>query len=37
MEMMKSHGDFRNGLMTIQMQCMGCFVGFRDLMLLLGG
>jgi hypothetical protein len=37
MEMMESHKDFRSGLMAIQVQCAGCFIGFGDLMLLLGG
>lgn len=37
MEMMKSHKDFKSGLMAIQVQCVGCFVGFWDLMLLVGG
>ncbi len=34
---MESHGNFMSGLMAIQVQCVGCFVGFGDLMLLLGG
>lgn len=34
MEMMRSHRDFRNGPMAIQMPRVACFVGSGDFMLL---
>jgi hypothetical protein len=37
MEMMKSCRDFRNGPLAIQVQCVACFVGFGDFMLLPAG